>query len=172
MDYDTKQSPTNLTDYVQQKEETIQALYDLLDKNMADFDETLAGMDEAEIAAMKEVSDTRETYDFIRYHYGEFEQREAELLLRMENPLKFMVDNWPCYNLETLAMNHLANKAIEESGKEAPLQSGNDTKAAVAAKKPSILKQVKTNLEQLKTNKQETRQQSSMEERPKDSEAR
>lgn len=169
MDYDAKQPPADRTDSVQQKEETIQALYDLLDKNMADFDVALTGTDKAEIADMKEVSDMREIYDFIRYHYGEFEQREAELLLCMENPLKFMVDNWPCYNLETLAMNHLANKAIEESGKEALSQPVHDTKDA---EKPSILKQIKTSLGQIKANRQETRQQSIATERPKGDEAR
>lgn len=139
--------------------EAVQALYNLMDKNMADFDATLAGMDKAESADIKEVSDTREIYDFIRYHYGEFEQREAELLLRMDNPLKFMVDNWPCYNLETLAMNYLANQTIEELGKETLPQTSHDVKDTVAEKKPSVLKQIKTNLEQLKANRQETRQQ-------------
>lgn len=172
MDYNAKQPLADLTDSVQQKEETIQALYDLLDKNMADFDAALVGMDKAEIADMKEVSDTRETYDFIRYHYGEFEQHEAELLLRMENPLKFMVDNWPCYNLETLAMNYLENKTVEESGKEVLPRSDHNTKNADAAKKPSVLKQIKNNLEQLKTNRQESRQQSITAERPKGGEAR
>ena len=120
---------------------------------------------------MKEVSDTREIYNFIRYHYDEFEQRGVELLLRMENPLEFIVDNWPCYNLETLAMNHLADKAIEGSGKEAIPQTGHDTKDA-AAKKPSVLKQIKTKLAQCKANRQKTHQQSVMAERPKGSEAR
>lgn len=172
MDYDAKQPPADLTDSVRQREEAVQALYNLLDKNMADFDATLAGVDKAEIADMKEVTDTREIYDFIRYHYGEFEQREAELLLRMENPLKFIVDNWPCYNFETLAMNHLANKEIEKSGKGALPQTGHDTKDAATDKKPSVLKQIKTNLEQLKANRQKTCQQSITAERPKGSEAR
>ena len=172
MDYDAKQSPADLTDSVRQKEEAVQALYNLLDKNMADFDAALAGVDKAEIADMKEVTDMREIYDFIRYHSGEFEQREAELLLRMENPLKFIVDNWPCYNLETLAMNHLANKEIEKSGKEALPQTCHDTKDATTDKKPSVLKQIKINLEQLKANRQKTCQQSIKAERPKGSEAR
>lgn len=169
MDYDAKQPPADQTDSVQQKEETIQALYDLLDKNMADFDATLEGMDKAEIADMKEVSDMREIYDFIRYHYGEFEQREAELLLRMENPLEFIVDNWPCYNLETLAMKHLEDKAIEGSGKETLSQPVHDTKEA---ERPSILKQIKTSLGQIKASRQEPRQQSIAAERPKGDEAR
>lgn len=139
MDHNLKQPPADLTAPVRQREETIQALYDLLDKNMADFDAALEGIDKAEIADMKEVSDTREIYDFIRYHYDEFGQRGAELLLRMENPLEFIVDNWPCYDLETLAMKHLADKALEESDKEVLPQSAQDTKDL---EKPSILKQI------------------------------
>ena len=139
MDHDIKQPPADLTDPVRQREETIQALYDLLDKNMADFDAALEGIDKAEIADMKEVSDMREIYDFIKYHYDEFGQRGAELLLRMENPLEFIVDNWPCYDLETLAMKHLADKALEGSGQEALPQSAQDTKDL---EKPSILKQI------------------------------
>ena len=139
MDHDIKQPPTDLTDPVQQREETILALYDLLDKNMADFDAAQEGIDKAEIADMKEVSDMREIYDFIRYHYDEFGQRGAELLLRMENPLEFIVDNWPCYDLETLAMKHLADKALEGSDKEVLPQSAQDTKDL---EKPSILKQI------------------------------
>ena len=169
MDYDAKQSPADQTDSVRQKEETIQALYSLLDKNMRDFDATLVGIDKAEIAEMKEVSDMREIYSFIRYDYDEFRQREAELLLRMENPLQFIVDNFPCFNLETLAMNYLANKAIEGSGKEALSQSAHDTKDT---EKPSILKQIKTSLRQIKANRQKTRQQSIAAERPKGDEAR
>ena len=168
MNYDAKQPPANLADSIQQKE-TVQALYDLLDKNMADFDASLAGMDKAETADLKEVSDTREIYDFIRYHYGEFGQREAELLLRMENPLNFIVENWPCHNLETLAMNYLADKTIKEPNKKEMPQSGHDTKDA---EKPSILKQIKTNQGQIKANRQETRQQSITPERPRDGEAR
>lgn len=139
MDHDIKQPPADLTDPVRQREETIQALYDLLDKNMADFDAALEGIDKAEIADMKEVSDMREIYDFIRYHYDEFGQRGAELLLRMENPLEFIVDNWPCYDLETLAMKHLADKALEGLDKEVLPQSAQDTKDL---EKPSILKQI------------------------------
>lgn len=151
--------------------EAVQALNDLLDKNMADFDAALAGMDKAEIADMKEVSDTREIYDFIRYHYGGFEQRNVELLLRMEDPLKFLVDNWPCYDLETLAMNHLADQAMEKSGKET-LPPAHDTKDVTADKKLSVLKQIKTNLEQLKASKQGTHQQLITAERPRGGETR
>lgn len=172
MDYGAKQPQIDLTDSTQQKNNAVQALYDLLDKNMADFDATLVGLDQAEIADMKEVSDTRETYMFIRYHYDEWEPREAELLLRMENPLKFIVDNWPCYNLETLAMNYLAGKAIEETGKDVSSQSSHDAKDTITAKKPSILQQIKTNLEKLKSNGREDRQQSITAERPKGGEAR
>ncbi len=169
MDHDARQSPAGVMNPIQRQEKMIRALYDLLDKNMADFDTALEGIDKAETADMKEVSDTREIYEFIRYSYDEFGQRDVELLLRMENPLKFIVDNWPCHDLETLAMNHLTDKEMEGSGKEALPQPVHDRKDA---EKPSILKQIKTSLGQIRAKRQEARQQPVMAEPPKGGEPR
>lgn len=64
MNYDVKQFLVNLVDFIQQKE-IVQVLYDLLDKNMVDFDVSLVGMDKVEIVDLKEVFDMWEIYDFI-----------------------------------------------------------------------------------------------------------
>ena len=130
--------------------EVIQALNNLLDKNMADFDAALTGMDKAEIAGMDDVAATREIYNFIRYD-SEFDRHEAELLLRMENPLNFIVDNWPCYDLAALAAKHLESKAIQVK----------DT----VAKKPSIL-------EEIRASRREAHQQPVTEARAKGDEVR
>ena len=141
----------------------VEALNALLDKNMADFDAELVGMDEAEIAELPEVTSTREIYNFIRNEYeGEFEPHEAEILLRMENPLQFIVDNFP--NV-TQAIHHLETEAVKETGKEVLPQPDHDAGDSVAGKKPSVL-------EQIKANKQEIRQQPPPQERPKGGEAR
>ena len=107
MDYETTQHET----------EVIQALNELLDKNMSDFEATLLGMTKEEIAEIDEITSTREIYTFAR-EFG-FEPREAALLLRMENPLQFIVDNFPCYNLAELAKNALESGTIKDTGKEA-----------------------------------------------------
>ena len=90
----------------------MRALNDRLDQNMSDFDAELIGMSDKEIAEISEVSATREIYTFIKSD-GDFDRRQAELLLRMDNPLKFIVDNWPCFDLVALA-----EKALEGSSKE------------------------------------------------------
>ena len=146
-----------------QDADVIQALNDLLDKNMSDFDAALGDMTEEEIAEIDEITSTREIYSFLRYDY-EFGQPEAELLLRMENPLKFLVDNYPCYDLVALATKAL-DGVIEESGKEVSLDPRHDSKDAISAEKPSILKQ-------LKESRQEARQQPAPAEHSKGDEVR
>ena len=98
--------------------EVLEALRSLLDKNMAEFDATLEGLTKEEIAEMPEVAATRDIYCFLQYDY-ELERRNAELLLRMDNPLQFSVDNWPCYNLTELAMNALGEGPVKEAEKKA-----------------------------------------------------
>lgn len=141
----------------------LQALNDLLDKNMSDFDASLGDMTEEEIAEIDEITSTREIYSFLRYDH-EFGRPEAELLLRMENPLKFLVDNYPCYDLVALATKAL-DGVIEESGKEVSLDPRHDSKDAISAEKPSILKQ-------LKESRQEARQQPAPAEHSKGDEVR
>ena len=146
-----------------QDKSPVEALNALLDKNMADFDAELVGMDAAEIAELQEVTSMREIYNFIRNESeGEFEPHEAEILLRMENPLQFIVDHFP--NV-TEAINQLANEAVRETGKAALPQSVHEAGDAVVGKKPSVL-------EQIKVNKQEVRQQPPAQERSKGGEAR
>lgn len=120
--------------------EVLEALRSLLDKNMAEFDATLEGLTKEEIAEMPEVAATRDIYCFLQYDY-DLERRDAELLLRMDNPLQFNVDNWPCYNLTELAMDALGEGPVKEAEKkEQPKQDARDT---AAAKKPSILERLK-----------------------------
>lgn len=142
----------------------LQALNDLLDKNMSDFDAALGDMTEEEIAENEEITSTREIYSFMRYD-SELERREAELLLRMENPLQFIVDNWPCYNLAELARNALESGEITETGKEVLSQSSHVAKDTASAEKTSVLKQ-------LKENRQEIRQHSATAEKLRGGEAR
>ena len=144
--------------------EVLEALRSLLDKNMAEFDATLEGLTKEEIAEMPEVAATRDIYCFLQYDY-DLERRDAELLLRMDNPLQFSVDNWPCYNLTELAMNALGEGPVKEAEKKALPQSKHDARDTAAAKKPSIL-------ERLKAKGRALSQRSAQKEHQKGSEAR
>ena len=115
-----KGKPMTASDIAQMTDaEVLEALRSLLDKNMADFDATLEGLTKEEIAEIPEVAATRDIYCFLQYDY-DLERRDAELLLRMDNPLQFNVDNWPCYNLTELAMNALGEGPAKEA-EEKPL---------------------------------------------------
>lgn len=146
---------------MERNEDALQTLYKRLDKNMAEFDAGFEGLSKAEIAEIKEVTSTREIYNFIRNEYDSpFEPREAELLLRMENPLQFIVDHWPCNDLEAQAKEYLAG----EAGKETLPQPSHEAKDT-AERKPSVLKQIKAN-------QREVNQRSIAPDRPKGGEAR
>lgn len=80
----------------------------------------------------------------------------------MENPLQFIVDHFP--NV-TEAINQLANEAVRETGKAALPQSVHEAGDAVVGKKPSVLKQIKAN-------KQEVHQPPPSQERTKGGEVR
>lgn len=163
-----------LSPQAREEEALLQALNDLLDKNMSDFDAALPDMTAEEIAGDEEITSTRETYMFIRYNQ-EFDRDEAELLLRMENPLKFIVDNWPCYDLAELARSALENKAMEDAGKDAadqqksePSQPGtgqHKQEKEVVPRKPSVRRQLREAM-------QETGRQPLQQDRAKGGEAR
>lgn len=129
----------------QRDAEVVQALNDLLDKNMADFDAAISDMTAEEIAGIDEIASTREIYSFLRYDY-EFEPRAAELLLRMENPLKLLVDNYPCFDLVELATKALANGDVEpvEKAESAQVESArHEPETAAVRGKPSVRGQLR-----------------------------
>jgi len=144
--------------------EVLEALRSVMDKNMAEFDATLEGLTREDIVEMPEVAATRDIYCFLQYEY-DLERRQAELLLRMDNPLQFNVDNWPCYNLTELAMNALGEGPAREAEKKELPQPKHDTRETAAAKKPSIL-------ERLKAKGRALSQRSAQKEHQKGSEAR
>ena len=109
----------NPAGYAQQKVDQIQSLKDRLDQNMSDFQAELLGMDKMEIIAMSaEISAMQGAHNFMK-KYFKFEPGNAEILLRMENPLKFVATQWRSDVAELFDMNAQVGEAIVEAGKEA-----------------------------------------------------
>lgn len=109
----------NPAGYAQQKVDQIQSLKDRLDRNMSDFQAELLGMDKMEIIAMSaEISAMQGAHNFMK-KYFKFEPGNAEILLRMENPLKFVATQWRSDVAELFDMNAQVGEAIVEAGKEA-----------------------------------------------------
>ncbi len=145
-----------------QLEQTVKAV---LDQNMKEFHASLLTLDKEEIIAKSaEIAAMREAYDFMK-EYFKFERGDAEILLRMENPLKFVAEQWPSDIAGMFDMSDQIGEAIEEAGQRAASEHEHGSKAAVTAEKPSVR-------EQLRTAMKEARQQPAPEERPKGGEAR
>ena len=108
--------------YEQYKAEQLQSLKDRLDQNMADFHASLMGMDKEEIIAQSaKITAMQETYDFLKEDYI-FEQSDVMLLLGMENPLKFIADQWPSDLAGLLDMDDQIREVLDDAGKAAVSQ--------------------------------------------------
>lgn len=128
--------------YARQKEERLQSLKDRLDQNMSDFQAALMDMEKTEIIAKSaEITAMREAHDFLKKDFI-FEQSDVAILLGIENPLKFIADQWPSDLAGLLNMDDQVREAIEEAGKDAAVQAEKG-KAAVQAGKPSVLGQLR-----------------------------
>ena len=79
----------------------------------------------------------QEAYDFMKNYY-KFEQGDAEVLLRMENPLRFVADQWPSDIAGLFDMSDHVGEAIEEATKAAAPQ-----RSERPQEKPSIRGQLR-----------------------------
>lgn len=155
----------------QRQKQMVAVLKAVLDQNMAEFHTSLLGMDKEEIIARSaEIAAMREAYDFMQEDF-KFEPGDAEILLRMENPLKFIANQWPSDIAGLFDMNEQVGEAIWEAGKEAAPQRREEQtipaeeQAAVRPGKPSILSD-------LSDKKREAGQRSAAEGKSKGGEAR
>ena len=131
----------------QKEADQIQTLKNLLDQNMSQFQAELLGMDKAEIIAKSaEIASMREAYAFMKEDF-KFERGDAEILLRMENPLKFVANQWPSDIAELFDMNDQVGEAITDAGKEAAIQR--DAEPVTPEQKQAISSEVQATLQML-----------------------
>lgn len=108
--------------YTRQSAEQLQSLKDRVDQIMSDFQAELYGMDKAEIIAKSaKITAMQEAYTFIKEGF-DFTSTEVSVLLSMENPLKFVADQWPFDIGFLLDMEDQIRESIEDAGKEAAVQ--------------------------------------------------
>jgi len=140
----------------EQKAELVKAV---LDQNMTEFRASLLGMDKEEIIAKSaEITAMQEAYNFMTSDFN-FARGDAEILLRMENPLEFVAKQWPSDIAGLLDMDDQIGEAIEEVGE------AEKTKIAAREEKPSVR-------EQLRAAAKEARQQPPTQERSKSDKTR
>ena len=149
-----------LVDPTQVEVNKLSALRAVLNQNMAEFHASLLDMDKEDIIAKSEkIAAMQAAHTFMIYDYY-FRSGDADTLLRMENPLEFIANQWPFDVERHIDLRNLVGEVISDA-KGAVSQCSQD----VTAEKPSVLGQLHSNM-------QEISQRSSQAERPKGSEAR
>lgn len=131
-----------LVNHVQNQEPLITAVKAVLDQNMREYQASLSCMSQSElIAKSADIAAMQAAYDFMKTDYT-FEPGDAETLLRMENPLRFVADLWtvPGDMHGLFDMSDQVGEAIEEAAKTAaPQRSGQSSDQ----EKPSIRGQLR-----------------------------
>jgi uncharacterized protein (DUF1778 family) len=80
--------------YRSRPESAVRALKAVLKQNLSDFQESLLTMDQKElISKSAEIARMEDAYEFMVQDYS-FRRGDAETLLGMENPLKFVAEQW------------------------------------------------------------------------------
>lgn len=125
--------------YAQQTADQLQSLKNRMDQNMADFQAELMRMDKAEIIAKSaKITAMQEAHAFMKEDF-DFTPAEVSVLLGMENPLKFVADQWPSDLGWLLDMAGQIREAIGDAQKEAAVQQkAEPAQTAVNAEKPSV----------------------------------
>lgn len=115
-------------------EQMVTTLKTVLDQNMTEFHASLLDMDKEDIIAQSaEIAAMQAAYDFMKEDF-KYERGDAETLLRMENPLRFIADQWPSNMAELFDMSGQMREAIMDADRDAA-----EEKPSVRSEKPSIL---------------------------------
>ena len=135
--------------YAQEQEQLIDVVKAVLNQNMREYNASLLCMDPPElISRSAEITAMQEAYDFMRIDY-KFEPGDAEILLRLKNPLRFVAEQWPSDISSIFDMSGHVGEAIEEAAKTTAHQRDRRSSAQekavalVQAEKPSIREQLR-----------------------------
>lgn len=106
------------------EEQQIQKAKALLDKNMSDFQAEMRKLDISLIYQnVPEVAAMQGAYSFMMKEYS-FQPGDADVLLHMENPLKFVADLWPIGVVQLLDMREFIGENLAKAGKSLTPQRG------------------------------------------------
>ena len=115
-----------------------------LDQNMSEYQAGLLCLDKSElIAKCSEIAAMRDVYDFMKRDYV-FQEGDADALLRMENPLRFLAEQWPSDICGLFNMNVYMREAIKEETRAAtPQHREKPSEQERASGKSSVWKQLR-----------------------------
>lgn len=135
--------------YAQDQEQLIAVAKAVLDQNMREYHISLLSMDQSElITKSAEIAAIQEAHYFMKYEY-QFKHGDAEALLRMENPLRFIAEQWPSDICGVFDMSGHVSEALDAAAKAAAPQHGEKpptpekSAVSVQVEKPSIRGQLR-----------------------------
>lgn len=143
----------------------IQKLREVLDKNLAAYTAVLMDKSKQElIAESEDIATTQAAYSYMKNDF-EFEYGEADLLLQLDNPLKYLASRWSLTLDPVGDDDDVIQEIIADLKDPEYLRSVQIVAAPVQEERPSIR-------EQLRTAMQEANQRPAQETRPHGGNAR
>lgn len=134
--------------YTQQRKEQLRVLENRLNQNMSDFQTELLSMEKAELIAQSaKITAMKEAHAYMKKYFL-FEPNEVDVLLKLDNPLKFVADQWPSDLGEEMDMDFQIKEAIADAGKEIAAQQEKEQSAA-AVDKPSVRRQLHDKIQEV-----------------------
>jgi hypothetical protein len=116
-------------------------LIDRLHKNLNDYHKQLLRFEPWALIDMAgRIAHTGEVHDYLTTRY-EFQESEAEYLLRFENPLEMVTDAWEIQREDIADMDFIMHTLCDRQDalSDYPLSTATDEVPPDAAQKPSIL---------------------------------
>lgn len=89
-----EQFPLTQTEQERRNKPQVQKLREVLEKNLADYTTVLLGKSKQELIAGSEgIATTQAAYSYMKSSY-EYQYGEADLLLQLDDPLKYLASRW------------------------------------------------------------------------------
>lgn len=123
---------------VARQKEVVEQLKATLDRNYTEFYASLIKLDtHGLIEQSRYIADVQEAYRYLRDHF-QYGQHEAAALLSLQNPLKYIADNWLSPVSEVFDVDADIRDNIAEIGEHPEYPRREETPAAPSQEKPSL----------------------------------
>ena len=92
----------------------IQQLKKVLNENFNDFNDALLKLEKQDIIQQsRSIANTQEAYQYMREYFN-YQPDEVEMLLTLQNPLKYIAEHWPSPVSELLDVDETIQEKISE----------------------------------------------------------
>lgn len=133
---------------VQSQEELVEAVKAVMDQEMAEYHASLLTLDKEElIRKSTEIASMQAALEFMKYDYT-YDKGDAEVLLQMRRPLKYVAGIWPTETGILLDMSDDISEALETI-KDEQRESKTMAQESTQSEKPSVREQLQTAMQKV-----------------------